>query len=497
MNTSFSLSDNVRRFLSQSPVKMFIDGQWKESISGKTFTTLDPGTGEVIASVAAGDSEDIDRAVKAAQRAFKQSGWATMPARNRASILHALADLVDMHQEEMAQIEAMDGGKIIGLARAMDIPNIATTLRWFADLSISAPYHEGFSANGFDARRVRFPHGVAAFVLPWNFPALLLGWNIAPALAAGNAVVVKPAENTPLSSLFFCRLAEQAGIPPGIINVVPGFGHTAGAALSRHPGINHMGFTGSPEVGKMIASACGANLVPVKLELGGKGAAVVFEDNDIPSVAEQLVAAVTLHTGQLCCTATRWVIHERIWDRFIAEAMDRMKKITVGYEMDSQTQLGPVVSEVQQKRILRYLERGAAEGAAVLLEGGAEKVPQRSGGYYVRPALLTGSSENVCAREEIFGPVAFALPFRDEAEAVDIVNRSPYGLANSVWSSNLERANRVGEALVAGNTWINGHNLFPLGVPFGACKLSGFGGGQLSAETFFDYLRPQSIVRPL
>jgi len=497
MTTLFDLSPEVRKFLARSPIKMLIGGKWQESSSGATFTTRDPGSGEVLATIAEGRAEDIDKAVKAAGKAFRETGWATMMASDRAAVLHRLADLVDQHRENLAQLESLDVGKPIGLPRGMDIPNISQTLRWFADLSVHAQRHERFAVSGFDARRIRVPYGVAAFVLPWNFPALLLGWNIAPALAAGNAVVVKPAEDTPLSTLYFCLLAEEAGIPPGIINVVPGFGEIAGAALSRHPDIHHMGFTGSPEVGKMVAAACGANLVPAKMELGGKGAAVVFDDNDVAMVAEQLAGAVTLNSGQLCCTATRWIIHERIWDRFIAEASDRLTAMTIGHELDPRTQIGPVVSGTQKKRILNYLERGASEGASFVLHGGPQEVPGQPDGFYVRPALMTGSPDNLCAREEIFGPVAYLLPFSDETEAVDLVNRSPYGLANSVWTRDLDRANRVAEAMVAGNAWINGHNLFPLGVPYGACKLSGFGGGQLSAETYFDYLRPQSIVRAL
>jgi len=258
-----------------------------------------------------------------------------------------------------------------------------------------------------------------------------------------------------------------------------------------------MSFTGSPEVGRLVGEACGRNLVPVKLELGGKGAAVVFDDVDVEATARALAAAVTFNTGQVCCTATRWIIHRKVFDPLVQRAAELMAALRPGHGLDEQTELGPVVSEKQRRRVLGYLERGQQEGARVWLPGGAATVAGHEGGFYVKPAVLGGPPDNVCAREEIFGPVAYVMPFDEEREAIELVNRSPYGLANSVWSPDLERARRVAEALVAGNSWINGHNLFPLGVPYAGCNLSGCGGGVLGAGTLLDYLRPQSVVRPL
>ncbi len=487
----------VTKFLSAQPLKLFIGGQWTDAATGATLETCDPGNGKVLAKVAAGDPADIDRAVTAAHEAFRKSGWASMPANDRAVILHRLADLVDKHREILAQIESLDVGKPLSNPLNFDIPNVAQTLRWYADLSVHTRRREPIAVSGFDARQIRVPYGVCAFIFPWNFPLLLVGWNLSPALAAGNTVVVKPAEDTPLSTLYFASLAEQAGVPKGVINVVTGYGETAGAALAKHSGIKRMSFTGSPEVGRFIGESCGRNLVPVKLELGGKGAAVVFEDVDVDATAKALAAAVTLNAGQVCCTATRWVVQRKVYDQLINKAADAMSGLTIGYAFDERTQLGPVVSEKQRQRVLSYLERGEKEGANLLLRGGQASVPGHEGGFYVKPALLTGSAENVCARDEIFGPVAYVLPFNDEAEAVELVNRSTYGLANSVWSQNLERANRVAEALVAGNSWINAHNLFAHGVPYAGCNLSGCGGGVLGPETLLDYLRPQSVVRPL
>jgi acyl-CoA reductase-like NAD-dependent aldehyde dehydrogenase len=487
----------VKKFLQTSPVKMFIGGKWTAAANGETFAVRDPGDGSVIAQAPDGGAVDVDRAVRAARKAFVQSGWAELPANDRAVLLHRLADLIDKHRGIIAQIESLDVGKPIPAAAGFDIPHAAQTLRYYADLSVHTRRREPIAVSGFDARTVRFPHGVCAFIFPWNFPFLLVGWGVAPALAAGNTVVIKPAEDTPLSTLYFGRLAQEAGIPPGVINIVTGLGHTAGAALAGHPGLNRMSFTGSTEVGRLIAESCGRNLVPVKLELGGKGAAVLFDDIDVPAAAQALAGAITLNTGQVCCTATRWLVHKNIFDKFVASAVQALTTTPIGHGFDPATKMGPLVSEKQRRRVLGYLERGAGSGAEFLLRGGPATVVGHEKGFYVKPALLSGPADNVCAREEIFGPVAYVMPFRKEEEAIELVNRSSYGLANSVWSGDLARANRVAESLVAGNSWINAHNLFAHGIPYGGCNLSGLGGGVLGPETLLDYLRPQSVVRPL
>ena len=476
---------------------MYIGGRWTEAISGETFETRDPGNGTVLARVAAGDVADVEAAVAAAQKAFRKSGWATMPVNDRSVILHRLADLIVKHQEVLAQIESLDVGKPRGQAAAFDVPHAAQTFRYYADLAVHTRRREPIAVSGFDAHTVRVPYGVCGFIFPWNFPFLLVGWGVAPALAAGNTVVIKPAEDTPLSTLYFAKLAEEAGVPPGVINVVTGFGETAGAALARHPGLKHMSFTGSPEVGRLIAEACGRNLVPVKLELGGKGAAVIFDDVNVSAVADALAGAVTLNAGQVCCTATRWLVHEKIRDEFVKQATATLGAMKIGYGAEPDTNIGPVVSEKQRARVLGYLDKGVKAGAKLLLAGGRAEVKGHEQGYYVKPALLTGDPGNVCAREEIFGPVAYVMTFNDEDKVVELVNSSTYGLANSVWSNNLDRANRVAEQMVAGNSWINAHNLFAHGMPYAGCNLSGCGGGVLGPETLSDYLRNQTVARPL
>ena len=489
------LLPEVAEFLSGGPLLGVIGGEDVAAADGETFHTYDPGSGESLAEVASLKRADVDRAVRTAQKAFKSTGWSTMAPNDRGVLLHRLADAVEKRKSIIGQIEALDAGKIAAQAEG-DVQNFVDTLRYFTNMSLHVRHRTALAVSGHDAWTVRHPWGACGFIFPWNFPFLLIGWGVSPALAAGNTAVIKPAEDTPMSAIYLARLAREIGFPDGVINVVPGLGETAGAALSSHPGLKRMSFTGSPEVGRLVAEACGRNLVPVKLELGGKGAAVIFDDVDVPRTAEKLVQAITFHTGQVCCDATRWIVHKKIYDQFVGECVNRLKKVQVGYQLDEKSQMGPVVNRKQRERVLSYLERGRAEGAEVVLEGGPANVSGREG-YYVKPALLAGSLDNVAAREEIFGPVAYLAPFNNEEEAIEMANSTDYGLANSVWSSDLTRAYRVAESLVAGNSWINAHNIFVHGIPYGGVNKSGMGGGVLSIETLMDYTRSLSVVRPL
>jgi aldehyde dehydrogenase (NAD+) len=490
-----TLLPEVRAFLATSPLKAVIGGKDVAGSTGETIKTLDPGSGRVLAEVHALSAEDVDRAVKAAAHTFAKTPWAKLPANERGVLLHRLADAVEKHKPIIGQIESLDAGKILGQAIG-DVQNFVDTLRYFTDMALHVQHRTPLAVSGHEAWTVRHPWGPCGFIFPWNFPFLLIGWGISPALAAGNTVVIKPAEDTPLSTIYLARLAREIGFPDGVINVVTGWGHVTGAALSQHPGLRRMSFTGSPEVGRLVGQACGHNLVPVKLELGGKGAAVVFDDVDVAGTAEKLVGAITFHTGQVCCDATRWLVHKSIEREFVEECRKRMQKVHIGYQLDQGSDMGPVVSAKQRERVLSYLQKGTQEGADALIPGGPAEVAGHAG-FYVKPALLAGKLDNVAAREEIFGPVAYLSTFGSEEEAVAMANDTDYGLANSVWTGDLSRAARVAESMVAGNSWINAHNVFAKGVPYGGINKSGVGGGVLSIDALFDYWRNQSIVRPL
>ncbi|MCR9199363.1 MAG: aldehyde dehydrogenase family protein [Planctomycetaceae bacterium] len=491
-----NLLPEVATFLQQSLHKSFVNGEWFESPSGQTFDVVDPGQGKTIATVTALQKEDVDAAVDAAVTAFEGSGWAKMPIGERSAALHRIADAVEERKAAFAQIESLDCGKIYAQA-VEDIENFIDTFRYFADLAQTINYRSVIAVPRHEAWVARHPWGACGFIIPWNFPFLLAGWGLGPALAAGNTCVLKPAEDTPLSALYLCHVVQQLDLlPAGVLNVVTGIGETAGAAVAGNPKFRRMSFTGSPEVGRLVAEACGRNLVPVKCELGGKGAAVVFDDVNISATASKLVGAITYHAGQVCCDATRWLIHKDIYDEFVAECAAKMRAVKIGYQLDGGSQMGPLVNPVQRERVLGYLEKGTAEGADLVLAGGDASVEGHSG-YYVKPALLAGSLDNVAAREEIFGPVAYLAPFSSEEEGIRLANDTDYGLGNSVWSNDLQRCARVAESFESGNGWINAHNVVVHGVPYAGIGKSGMGGGVVSPETLNDYLRPISVVRPL
>jgi len=483
------------QLIKQAVIPQFINGSWVKGSSSPIIEVKNPSDGTVLARVGQGGAKEIDAAVQAAHAAFP--GWAKTKPEERAAILRRLADSIDTQIADMALLESLDVGKAVSAAEAFDIPFGTACLRYYADLITKKETSTALSLDGMEARVHRAPYGVCGFIFPWNFPFDLLMWGIAPALAAGNTVVVKPSEITPLTTLAFCLLAEKAGVPAGVINVVNGTGSEAGAALTAHPLVRRISFTGSPAVGKAVAEACGSRLIPCKLELGGKGAAIIFDDVDVAGTAEKLAGAITLNTGQVCCTASRWIVHEKIFDALVEQAITALKKVHIGPGPERATQMGPLASETHRNRVLNHLKRGEDEGAKVLLRGEALHLKGHEGGYYVSPSLLTGDPDNACCREEIFGPSAYLLSFKTEEEAIDLVNRSNYGLANSVWSSDLARANAVAERLIAGNVWINAHNVFAYGLPYGGVNLSGLGGGVNSPETLDDYLRAVSIARPL
>lgn len=488
-----TLLPEVQAFLDESPLPAYAGGQDLPAASGHVVPTIDPGSGRTLADVHDLADEEVDRAVQIATDAFP--AWSQLPLDERCGLLRKLADAVEQDKAIIGQIEALDAGKIQSQAQG-DVQMFVDTMRYFVDLMEKTELRTPLDVDGYDAWTIKKPWGACAFIFPWNFPILLIGWGICPALAAGNTVVIKPAEDTPLSALYLARLATEVGIPDGVINVVTGRGATAGAALTNNPHIKRMSFTGSPEVGQLVGEACGRNLVPVKLELGGKGAAVVFDDVDVRATAEALVGAITFHSGQVCCDATRWLIHESIFDEFVSHCRELMEQVQIGHPLSESSQMGPVVNAKQCERVKSYLQRGQSEGAECLYGGGTAEVDGFDG-HYMQPALLAGSLDNVAAREEIFGPVAYLTKFSSEDDAVAMANDTDYGLANSVWTADHDRGSRVAEAMNAGNSWINAHNVFVHGIPYGGLNKSGLGGGVLSPETLHDYLRSTSCVRPL
>ena len=487
------LSSDVKDFLGQKTMGHFIGGKWITPASNTRLDVFNPSDGSVLCQICNGTPDDVNAAVHSAGEAFP--AWANLPVRERAVALHRFADLLEKHLTQLAQLEALDVGKAVTAARGFDVPFGIEGLRYFADLSIHFVSDTPLAIKNMEARVHRSPLGPCGFIFPWNFPFTLLMWGIAPALAAGNTVTVKPSEITPLTTLYVCRLLEQSKVlPPGVVNVVLGDGAGAGAALSDNPDLKHISFTGSPAAGRKVGEAAGRNLTPCKLELGGKGAAVVFDDVDISTAANSLAGAITLNTGQVCCTATRWLVQDRIFDRFVSDAKAALGATRIGPGIEESTEMGPLASRQHKERVVGYLQRGRDQGATMLLgpkSAGTDK------GYFLTPSLMTGSNNNVCFREEIFGPTAFVIPFKDESEAIAKVNSIQYGLANSVWSTDLRRANRVAEKMIAGNSWINAHNVFAYGLPYGGVNLSGLGGGVNSPETLGNYLRAQTIARPL
>jgi phenylacetaldehyde dehydrogenase len=458
--------------------KILINNTWSDAASGRTFDTYNPATGEVLATVAEGDRADIDRAVAAARKAFDSGPWRKMTPSERGRLIWKLADLLEQNTEEFATLESLDNGKPLTVARVADVPLAVDLFRYMAGwatkiegntIPISVPYAPGAK---FLAYTTRDPIGVVGQIIPWNFPLLMAAWKLGPALAVGCTVVLKPAEQTPLSALRLGELALEAGFPEGVLNIVTGFGETAGAALAAHPDVDKVAFTGSTEVGKLILQAAAGNLKKVTLELGGKSPNVVFSDADLKSAVSGASSAIFFNHGQCCCAGSRLYIEKSIFDNVVQGVSDHAKKIKIGPGLEPDTQMGPLVSQEQFARVCSYLESGFNEGATAVVGG-----KKREGkGYFVEPTVLVNTKPNMkVVQEEIFGPVVTAIPFTDPDEVVREAHNTIYGLAAGIWTKDISKAHRMADQLRAGTVWINCYNIFDAAMPFGGYKQSGWG----------------------
>jgi len=455
----------------------YIDGKRVDAASGETFETINPATGKVLANVASCDVADVDKAVAAARRAFKSGIWADLHPTERGKVMIRWADLIEKHAEELAVLETLDMGKPISDATSIDIPASANSIRWYGEAANKVLDEIAPTDPGALAMITREPIGVVAAVVPWNFPLLMACWKLGPALATGNSVVLKPAEQSPLTALRIADLAEEAGIPAGVFNVVPGLGHTAGKALGLHMDVDGLAFTGSTQVGKYFMEYSGqSNLKRIALECGGKSPHIIMDDcPDLDAAAQAAAGAIFFNQGEVCTAGSRLLVDRKIKDEFMTKVLEAAKGWVPGDPLNPATNLGAIVDDSQYRRVLGYIETAGKDGGKLV--AGGEAARAETGGYFVQPTIFDGvTPEMTIAREEIFGPVLAVIEFDGEEEAIEIANNTIYGLAAAVWSKDISRAHRMARALQAGTIWVNCWDpTGDLSIPFGGYKQSGFG----------------------
>ncbi len=468
-----SVSSASETRVAVSATKLFIDNQWVDSESGKTFATVNPATGEEIAQVAEAEAADVDKAVVVARRAFERGSWKRMSAAERGKLLLKLADLMEQHADELARLETLDNGKPLAVSQKSDVPLSIACYRYFAGWADKIQGRTIPIRGNYLCYTRHEPVGVVGQIIPWNFPLLMQAWKLAPALAAGNTVVLKPAEQTPLTALRVGELILEAGFPKGVVNIVPGFGPTAGAALARHMDIDKVAFTGSTEVGHLILQAAAqSNLKRVTLELGGKSPNIVFADADMDRAIEGSHEALFFNQGQCCTAGSRLFVEEKCYDEFVERSVERAKRRVVGDPFAAGTEQGPQIDQPQFDKVMSYIKWGKEDGASLLY--GGERVGER--GFFIQPTVFAGVEDNMrIAQDEIFGPVMSIMKFRNLYDVIERANSTRYGLAAAVWTRDINKANAVASGVRAGTVWVNCYDVFDAAAPVGGFKQSGFG----------------------
>jgi aldehyde dehydrogenase (NAD+) len=488
MEQTIKLNPRVQEFL-KGTKKLLINGELVEAASGKTFETLDPSNGKVLAVVSEAGPEDVDKAVKAARTAFDNGPWKKMSASERSRLIYKLADLMEDHKEALAQLDTLDNGKPIGETTNADVPLAIDHFRYYAGWTTKIVGQTiPVAGNYFNYTRHEAV-GVVGQIIPWNFPLLMAAWKLGAALATGCTIVLKPAEQTPLSALYLGQLALEAGFPPGVLNVIPGFGETAGSPLVDHPDVDKIAFTGSTSVGKMIMRQASGTVKKISLELGGKSPNIILPDADMSKAIPGALMGIMFNQGQVCCAGSRLYIQKKSYDNVVADLVSHAKNIKQGAGLDPSTQIGPLVSSEQMERVGGYIEKGKSEGAEVVTGGNYGQ----GEGYFVTPTIFAGvEDEMTIAKEEIFGPVVAAMPFDDLDDVINRANNSEYGLAAGLWTQDVKKAHYVANELKAGTVWVNCYNAFDAASPFGGYKQSGIG-REMGSYALDNYTEVKSV----